>query len=65
MVKGSHKWPGYLKPERFDGVPFEVKPRHEKESQQFLPTPDVDRNKDYEVLSWNMEVSNGIQKRRE
>lgn len=59
LVKGSHKFPHYFKPVHFDGPPFmsyETKPGKEKRADEFLSTPDVDGNDQYQVLSWNMEV---------
>ena len=59
LVKGSHKSAQYLKPVHFDGPPFasyEIKPDEEEKAKQFLPTPDVDGDKQYQVLSWDMEV---------
>lgn len=59
LVKGSHTWPDFFKPVHFDGPPFTsygVQPGHEEQAKRFLPTPNVDGNKDYEVLSWDMEV---------
>ena len=63
LVKGSHKWTDYFKPVHFNGPPFtsyEVKPGHEEQAKHFLPAPDFDGNKHYQVLSWDMEVSNSI-----
>ena len=63
LVKGSHTWPHYYKPVHFDGPPFaeyEVKPGHEEQAKHFPPSPDFDGNKDYQILSWDMEVSNSM-----
>ena len=59
LVKGSHELPQYFKPVHFDGPPFtsyEIKPGNEEKAKEFLPTPDVDGDEKYQVLSWDMEV---------
>ncbi|XP_068728712.1 probable phytanoyl-CoA dioxygenase [Montipora capricornis] len=63
LVQGSHRWTKVFKPVRFDGPPYisyEVKLGHEEEEKRFLPTPDVDGNEDYQVLSWDMEPGDCI-----
>lgn len=63
LVKGSHTWPDYFKPVHFDGPPFtsyEIKPGKEEQAKLFLPTPDIDKNKDYDVLSWDMKPGDCI-----
>ncbi|KAJ7388027.1 hypothetical protein OS493_040296, partial [Desmophyllum pertusum] len=49
--------PHYFKPIHFDGPDpsYEIKPGDEEKAKQFLPTPDVDGNDQYQVLSWDME----------
>ena len=64
LVKGSHTWPDYFKPVHFNGPPFtsyEIKPGKEEQAKLFLPTPDIDENKDYDVLSWDMKVSISVE----
>ena len=63
LMKGSHKSPHYFKPVHFDGPPFtsyEIKPGDEKQAKEFLSAPDVDGNDQYQVLSWDMEVSSPL-----
>ena len=59
LVKGSHKSPHYLKPVHFEGPPFtsyDIKPGEEEQANKCL-SPDIDGNDQYQVLSWDMEVS--------
>ena len=59
FVKGSHRWPHYLKPVHFGGTTkfYEIKPGEEEEAKLFVPAPDTFDNEDHEVLSWDMQVS--------
>ena len=56
LVKGSHRSPQYFMPVHFNVPQHQIKPEDEEKAKEFLPTPDVDGDEQYQVLTWDMEV---------
>lgn len=43
-------------PLHFNVPQHQIKPGDEEKAKEFLPTPDVDGDEQYQVLTWDMEV---------